>query len=100
MSIYEKIPYIQEEGENSGHDVTVYALTTCGFCRRAISFLKEKNIAFKYIYIDELPGDVKTELKTELRDKYQRSMVFPFLVVDEKESVTGFVQEKWNELLA
>lgn len=100
MSIYEKIKYTQEEGKNSGHDITVYALTTCGFCRRALSFLKEKNVSFRYLYIDELDPDIKAELKNDLREKYQRNLVFPFLVVDEKEAVTGFVQDRWNELLS
>lgn len=100
MSIYDKINYIIEPGGDSGHAITVYALTTCGFCRRAIAFLQEKNVAFKYVYIDELPPDTKAELKTELRDRYMRNLVFPFLVVDDKESATGFVQEKWKELLS
>jgi len=100
MSIYDKINYITESGSDSGHTITVYALTTCGFCRRAIAFLREKNVSFKYVYIDELPPDIKNELKTELRERYMRNPVFPFLVVDEKESATGFVQERWKELLS
>ena len=100
MSVYDKINFITEDGNDSGHSITVYALSTCGFCRRAISYLRERKLAFRYVYIDELPPDVKAEIKAELREKYMRNLVFPFLVVDDRESTTGFVQEKWNELLA
>ncbi len=75
MSVYEKIPFIQESGTSTGHEVTVYALSTCGFCKRALSYLKEKNIAFRYVYVDTLPQDLRQELKTTLRDTFQRSLL-------------------------
>ncbi len=95
----EQVNFIQEPGADSGHDLTVYALSTCGFCKRALSFLRDRKIAFKYIYIDELPGDVKEKLKEELRKQFDVKLLFPFLVIDGKESVTGFLEEGWKEKL-
>ncbi|MCX7786211.1 MAG: glutaredoxin family protein [Spirochaetes bacterium] len=99
MSVYDKIPFIQESGNPTGHEVTVYALSTCGFCKRAIAYLKEKNVAFRYVYVDTLPQDLRQELKTALRDTFQRSLLYPYLVVDGNQVVTGFVKEKWDELI-
>jgi len=97
MSVEEKIQFTVQEGKDFGHDFTVYALSTCGFCKRALSFLQEKNTAFRYVYIDLLPLELKTELKNELRDKFRTPMLFPFLVVDGKDALAGFEQDKWDE---
>ncbi|MFQ3621640.1 MAG: glutaredoxin family protein [Spirochaetales bacterium] len=99
MSIYDKIPFIQEGNNSSEHEVMVFALSTCGFCKRAINYLKEKNIAFRYVYVDTLPQELRQELRTTLRDTFQRSLLYPYLVVDGTQVVTGFVKEKWDELL-
>ncbi len=99
MSVYEKIPFIQESGNTTGHEVTVYALSTCGFCKRALSYLKEKNVSFRYVYVDTLPQELRQELKTTLKDTFQRSLLYPYLVVDGNQVVTGFVKEKWDELI-
>jgi glutaredoxin-like protein NrdH len=99
MSVEEKLKFTVQEGKDSRHDLTVYALSTCGYCKRALAYLQEKSLAFRYVYIDLLPPDVKTELKDELKEKFQRTLLFPFLVVDGKEATAGFDQEKWNDLL-
>lgn len=96
MSIYEKIPYTHVEGADTGHSIRVYALTTCGFCKRALAHLAEKKIAYSYVYIDELAADIKQELKETLRETHQRNLVYPFLVVDEKVAITGFEKAKWD----
>jgi glutaredoxin-like protein NrdH len=93
------IEYTHEAGSVSQHRVVVYALSTCGFCSRALEYLRSRSIDFKYVYLDLLPLEVKTSVKEELKNRFQRSLVFPFLVVDETVSLTGFTQERWDEAL-
>mgnify|MGYP000934658166 CR=1 FL=1 len=100
MSVQDKIDFTNVEGDSTGHSITVYALSTCGFCRRAISYLRDRKLAFRYVNIDQLEPEIKAELRAELRERHQRSLIFPFLVVDGDKSTTGFVKEKWDELLA
>lgn len=96
----EGVEFIQEEGTRDGHNVTVYALSTCGFCKRALAHLKYHSVKFRYVYVDNLNFDVKQNLKNALADRYKERIVFPFLVVDDDKCCTGFVEEQWNTLLS
>ena len=98
----EDLDFKFEDGKNSVHDVTVYALSTCGFCKRALKFLRDNSIAFRYIYVDHLDPGVKSQLKADLMEKYNRRVIYPFLIIDadtEAEKVfTGFVNDVWTDL--
>lgn len=96
----EGIEFTMQEGAHDGHDVTVYALSTCGFCKRALEHLKYHSVKFRYVYVDLLNFDLKQNLKNALAEKYQERIVFPFLVVDGDKCCTGFVEEQWNKLLS
>lgn len=98
MSQLESLNYTVESGDPHGHETTVYALSTCGFCRRGLEFLRNHKIAFKFVYVDQLEYDLKQKVKEELQAKYDARVVFPYLVLDSKEVVTGFVEEKWKEI--
>ena len=99
MDLEKDVEYVEEEGQIDKNKVTVYALSTCGFCRRGLNFLRENSIKFKYIYIDKLEFDTKQELKKELYETYQQRPVFPYLVMNDKEVLTGFRKELWEEKL-
>lgn len=93
------LEFVYMDGENVPGDITVYALSTCGFCKRALEFLRENSIKFRYIYIDKLPVDVKTSVKTELRDKSGKNVAFPFVVIDGNKYLVGFVVDEWKREL-
>ena len=96
--IMEKLQYSMEEGTNDGRDIVVYALSTCGFCKRGLKFLRDNSIAFRYVYVDHLPVEEKTELKKELREKFDRRIVYPYLVINGgSEVITGFSSDTWKE---
>ncbi|MFX1255686.1 MAG: glutaredoxin family protein [Promethearchaeota archaeon] len=100
--MHEDLKFEFEDGKNSVHNVTVYALSTCGFCKRALKFLRDNSIAFRYIYVDYLDPEVKSQLKADLKEKYNRRVTYPFLILDadtEAEKVfTGFVNDVWTDL--
>lgn len=93
------VQYNEEKGNNFNKDVLVYALSTCGFCKQALKFLREHNIPFKYVYVDLLPIDVRNRLKEDLKNKYDKRVVFPYLIIDGKTVVLGFTQEEWEKEL-
>lgn len=95
----DKLEFTREEGSNKAHALTVYALSTCGFCKKAINFLKENDIAFQYIYLDKINPMVKQTVKSELKQKYESLPVFPILVIDDERAVSGFSEEKWKDIL-
>jgi glutaredoxin len=95
----EKLEFTEEPGSKGDHDLTVYALSTCGFCKKAIHFLSEHDIAFRYIYLDKINPMVKRTVKSELKQQYESLPVFPILVIDNERAVSGFSEEKWKDIL-
>ena len=95
----DELEYITETGSNDAHKITVYALSTCGFCRRGLNFLRSNSITFRYIYVDQLPYEVKQQAKTELKATFDKRVVFPFVVVDETNAMLGFVEKEWRNTL-
>ena len=96
--MHEDLDFTVEKGKNKPADITVYALSTCGFCRSALQFLRENDIAFKYIYVDKQSSQVKVQIKKDLRDNFEERLGFPYCVINGGEKImVGFREEKWKE---
>lgn len=94
--VVETLEYKVVEGENATHDVKVYALSTCGFCRKGLKYLSENSVKHHYIHIDQLDYDVKQSVKGELKEKFGKRVAFPFIVIDDKEALVGFTESEWK----
>lgn len=95
----DELDYTIEEGKETPNDICVYALSTCGHCKRGLSFLRQKNIKFRYIYVDLMPHDLRMRIKKELSDKYNERIGFPFCVINDGETIlVGFTEEKWKNI--
>jgi glutaredoxin-like protein NrdH len=92
-----EITFTFEEGDNDFGDLALYALSTCGFCKQAMAFLKEKSIRFKYVFVDELEPQIKFSLKGELEKKYKLHVSYPFLTLDDEKSIVGFFKSDWEK---
>lgn len=95
----DKLEFTENDGSVGKHDLTLYALSTCAFCKRAIQFLQDNDVKFRYIYLDTINPMVKQTVKSELKSRYSSTSVFPILVIDNEEAVTGFSEERWREIL-
>ena len=78
--------------------VVLYALSTCGWCRRARALLDENDVEYEVIYVDELEGEAKDAVVSEVA-KWNPRRSFPTLVVDDRVSVAGFKPEQIKEAL-
>lgn len=95
----DQLTYEVRDGGHKDRDVTVFALSTCGFCKTCLQFLAEKNVAFKYVYYDLLEGDKKEAVRTELTEKYHERILFPYVIIDGKDVIVGFKEDKIKEKL-
>lgn len=95
----EKLEYTTVPGSKKEKHVRVFALSTCGFCKRGIEFLTNNSIDFEYIYIDLMPLEEKRALKDELYDAFNKRVAFPFMVIDDAESHVGFIEDDWKKAL-
>ncbi|MGB9838846.1 glutaredoxin family protein [Methanothermobacter sp.] len=69
--------------------ILLFALSTCGWCKKTRELLEELGVAYDYIYVDLLQGDEREEALRELR-KWNPSLSFPTLAIDEGDVIVGF----------
>jgi glutaredoxin-like protein NrdH len=98
-SAIEAVEFAIVQGEREGPDLALFSLSTCAFCRQAMDYLMEVGVSFRWVYLDQLDFDLKREVKKELKTRFHDLPVFPVLVIDDSEALSGFVEEKWTERL-
>jgi glutaredoxin len=91
----ETLKYTTVDGERKDHEITVYALSTCGFCKRALAFLNAERIAYRFVHMDLVPLETKNEAKKELKEKFKDDVAFPFAVIDGERHLVGFIEPDW-----
>jgi glutaredoxin-like protein NrdH len=92
-----KVDWIQVDGENKG-DVVLYALSTCGWCRKTKRFLGELGVQYKYKDVDLLSGAERDEVIQEV-ERWNPRRSFPIIVINGKEAVVGYDVDRIKELL-
>jgi len=93
------LTYIAVQGQKSTPLITIYALSTCGFCKRAMTFLANNGFAYRYIHVDTIPLETKTEVKRILKDRYKTDIAFPFATVGDSDHLVGFIEADWKRTL-
>jgi glutaredoxin-like protein NrdH len=86
------------EGEDGKHELVLFALSTCGWCRKARTFLDDNKLKYSYVYVDLLQGDAQKEVFEEVKKRNPRK-TFPTLVVDDEEVLAGFNEDRYKEAL-
>ncbi|MBS4015679.1 MAG: glutaredoxin family protein [Candidatus Latescibacteria bacterium] len=90
-----KINHVQ--GKNKGK-IMIYALSTCGWCKKTKAFLKENNIAFDCIDVDLLDNEERDKVVAEIK-KWNPRVSFPTIVINDDKCIAGFDEDKLNELV-
>ena len=90
-----KIEHVK--GENKGK-IMLYALSTCMWCKKTKKFLDDLGVEYNYVYVDYLEGDERDKTKREII-KWNPRCSFPTMVINDKESIVGFKEEKIKEAL-
>ena len=78
--------------------VVLYALSTCGWCRRAKRLLDDNDVEYELVYVDQLEGEEKDAAVTEVA-KWNPRRSFPTLVVDDRVGVAGYKPDQIKEAL-
>ena len=95
----ENISIMKKDGMRKDHEIMVYALSTCIFCKRALTFLDVNHFAYKYLYIDLVPLESKNAIKNELTQRFKENVIFPFMVIDSREHLIGLIETEWKMAL-
>ena len=86
--------FTQVDGKDHG-DVKIYALSTCGWCKKAKAYLKERGVKYAYVDVDLLEGEQRAQARKE-QEHFNPNGSFPTIVIDDKDCIVGFDEERLN----
>jgi len=78
--------------------VKLYAISTCGWCKKAKNFLNENNIEFEFEDVDLLEGEEKERAREEVARHNPRKS-YPTIIIDGEVVIVGFDADKLKEAL-
>lgn len=92
------IEYTYVKGMEKGQ-IRLYALSTCVWCKKTRKLLEKLGVSYEYIYVDLLEGKARDAVMDEI-EKWNPHGSFPTIVINEKESIIGFKEDRIRELFA
>ena len=85
------------EGENKGK-ILLYALSTCGWCKKIKELLSELGVEHSYIFVDLLEGQEKDDTMEDVK-KWNPRCSFPTLVINDEKCIVGYKEDEIKEAL-
>ena len=96
---FDDLSYKIVPGEKAAGRLQVVTLSTCAFCKKGLRYLETGGYEFRYTDLDQMTPERRKKIKAELKARYGSIPVFPVLMIDDREAVNGFVEQKWAERL-
>jgi glutaredoxin-like protein NrdH len=85
------------DGRKKGK-VMLYALSTCGWCKKTKELLNELGVEYYYTHVDLLKGSEQTAAIGEIQ-KFNPDGSFPTLVLDDKKCIVGYKEDDIRKAL-
>ena len=89
---------VKVEGDNRSHDVFIYALSTCGWCKKTKQFLRDNNVGYEYLDVDTATSEERREAIKRLQER-RVPMGFPVTIVDDETVISGYDPKSLKEAL-
>jgi glutaredoxin-like protein NrdH len=80
------------DGKDLGK-ITLYALSTCPWCKMTKKFFEDNGIAYDYIDVDLLAGDDRNTT-IETITKWNPRCSFPTMVINDSKCIVGFDEKE------
>lgn len=85
------------QGEDRGR-ILLFALSTCGWCKKTKRLLGELGAAYEYIDVDLMEGVEQERVEREMKRWNPRGS-FPTLVIDEDTCIVGYDEARIKEVI-
>ena len=85
-------------GKSKGK-VMLYALSTCGWCKKTKKLFDSLGIEYHYVDVDLVEGEEKESLRKEIMRWNPRGS-FPTIVFNDQICIVGYDEKKINEVIA
>lgn len=90
------VQFERVDGKDVG-DIKIFALSTCGWCKKTKAFLADHGYAFAFVDVDLLEGAAKDAAKT-MQQQYNPRGSFPTIVYNQQTPVIGYDLDFLNGL--
>ena len=87
------------KGKQSGHDILLYALSTCIWCNKTKKLLDTMGLEYQYLWVDKIIGKNEDEVMAEVR-RFNPECTFPTMVIDGKKCIVGFKEPEIRKALS
>lgn len=78
--------------------VMLYALSTCGWCKKTRQLFDDHGVRYDYVYVDQQTGEEKERTLAEVR-RWNPNTSFPTVVIDDNLVIVGFQEARLREAL-
>jgi len=85
------------KGKNKGK-ILLYALSTCGWCKKTKDFLSKLGLEYSYIFVDLVDEKEKDKVMDDVR-KWNPRCSFPTIVINDKKCIVGYKEDEIKEAL-
>ena len=76
----------------------MYALSTCGWCKKTKDFLRNSGIEYEYIDVDLCSIEDRAQIREDIMNRGGRPS-YPTLIINDETLITGFNESKIREAL-
>jgi glutaredoxin-like protein NrdH len=84
-------------GKNAG-SIMLYALSTCGWCKKTKELLNNMGVEYDYIFVDLLQDGERETVIKEL-EKWNPRHSFPTLVINNDKCIIGYNEDEIREVI-
>ncbi len=92
------VAFTKVDGGRNVGNIQIFALSTCGWCKKTKEFFTSHGIEYSYVDVDTLVGDELNQAKEQQR-KFNPRGSFPTIVIDQADSIAGYDEQKLRELI-
>ncbi len=84
------------DGRNVGQ-INIFALSTCGWCKKTKEFFDSHGIAYSYVDVDTVPEN-EEDMVVDIQMEFNPSGSFPTIVLNGSETIVGYDLDRLEEL--
>ncbi len=85
-------------GKNNKHKVLLYAISTCGWCKRAKRMLNDMNVEYEYVDIDLCSNEDKEKIRADITRRGGR-LLYPTMIINDEILLTNPTEKELREAL-
>ncbi len=88
---------VHVDGKNKG-DIILYAISTCGWCKKTKKLLNKLGVKYSYIDVDLLDKVEKEKIEEEVK-RWNPKCNYPTMVINDRKCIVGFKEDEIREVL-